>query len=281
MANRTKVKTEIGIEGLLALIAFLVDRAREVGNVEPNVFLEYGCWAIIIALLLRIFWISPWFLKWTSGFRLGIVTLIPIFLIFSNWQTALKKYHTYRDNKSSNIAQATFSAITNLDSKVETSLAITRARHITPIQRERILREIKDVPKGPVVVTRFNVDDEADSFGNEVMNFLREANYSVISHSTFTKILFTDTGKMKTFSGVIFMTNAIVGAPHAGIYKVFRDAGIECLEQPDETLQLLELANKRLKANPTFKIQDLIDRRIFEIVPTNTLRIIIGNRPVR
>ncbi len=93
MASKNKsVTTEIGIEGCLVLAAFLVDRAREWGDVKPNVFWEYGCYAVIVLLLLRIFWILPWTSKWNTGIRLGVVILVPLFLIVANWQSARDKH---------------------------------------------------------------------------------------------------------------------------------------------------------------------------------------------
>jgi len=90
---------EIGIEGALVLVAFLVDRAREWGDVRANVFWEYGCWAAIAGLLLGIFWIFPYAQKWKRSPKLAIVCLVPLLLVICNWQTARDKYYSQRSEQ--------------------------------------------------------------------------------------------------------------------------------------------------------------------------------------
>lgn len=118
--SKTSVKTEIGIEGILVIAAFLVDRAREWGDVKPNVFWEYGCWAAITLLLLRVFWILPLTAKLKRGFKLAVVILLPMALVIWSWQPAREKYRNQHD-------EANHKPLSLLDAQVDAARDSVRA----------------------------------------------------------------------------------------------------------------------------------------------------------
>lgn len=99
MASRSRKSKnkEASIEFIVGLAFIAIDRAKEWGDVKPNVLYEYGSWAIAFTLFFRAFWICPFTEKWRVIPKGGTIFLTAGVLVAASWQTFTEKYRVQHE----------------------------------------------------------------------------------------------------------------------------------------------------------------------------------------